>query len=278
MRAPARRSTAYDAFDDDERYLHGELTAGERSGAPLARTGGKAILRGVVILSALGGGWVLLGDQAPWSGWLPFDTAAVSSWLDRRVPGQVEPAASAMAANVTRANTERTTKPAAFDAPPTSLQPPASSKADVAPDAPARSATAPLTTAALPPAAASHDDPQAAPLRPAIADPADPYQVRAEAVGLHPELSRVLLARLSATDYRNAGVAIQTAMAETADSAVFTWPRQRKPELALFQVRFVPGAAPGCRRYVVTVTKDGWVTTALPMEKCGSEARRGAAR
>jgi hypothetical protein len=37
----------------------------------------------------------------------------------------------------------------------------------------------------------------------------------------------------------------------------------------LFQVRFVAGAAPGCRRYVVTVTKDGWLTTALPMEKCG---------
>jgi len=49
---------------------------------------------------------------------------------------------------------------------------------------------------------------------------------------------------------------------------VFVWPRQRKPELALFEVRFVPGAAPHCRRYVVTVTKDGWSTTAPPMEKC----------
>jgi hypothetical protein len=92
------------------------------------------------------------------------------------------------------------------------------------------------------------------------------------AVGLHPDLSRVLLARLSPTDYRNAGIAIQTALAETSDSAVFVWPRQRKPELALFQVRFVPGAAPSCRRYVVAVTKDGWLTTAPPMEKCGSQA------
>ena len=54
--------------------------------------------------------------------------------------------------------------------------------------------------------------------------------------------------------------------------------RQRKAEEALFKVRFVPGAPAGCRRYVVTVTKDGWLTTALPMEKCGPQprqARRG---
>ena len=98
--------------------------------------------------------------------------------------------------------------------------------------------------------------------------------MRALAVGLHPGLSRVLLARLSPDDYRNAGIAIQKAVAETPDSGVLVWPRQRKPELALFHVRFVPGAAPDCRRYVVTVTKDGWLTTALPMEKCGPQPRR----
>ena len=108
-------------------------------------------------------------------------------------------------------------------------------------------------------------------------DTADPYQARAAAVGRHPDLSRVLLARLSPADYRNAGIAIQTAVAETPDSGVFAWPRQRKPELAFFQVRFVAGAAPGCRRYVVTITKDGWLTTAPPMERCGpqpGQARR----
>ena len=88
-------------------------------------------------------------------------------------------------------------------------------------------------------------------MRPAIADPSDPYQVRAAAVGLHPDLSRALLARLSPADYRNAGIAIKTALAETAETAVYVWPRQRKPEEALFKVRFVPGAAAGCRRYVV---------------------------
>jgi hypothetical protein len=83
-----------------------------------------------------------------------------------------------------------------------------------------------------------------------------------------------LLDRLSPTDYRNAGIAIKTALAETPDSAVFVFPRQRKPELALFRVHFVPGAAPGCRRYVVAITKDGWLTTALPMEKCGPQTKR----
>src|SRR5262249_10658570 len=100
------------------------------------------------------------------------------------------------------------------------------------------------------------------------------FQVRALAVGLHPGLSHVLLARLSPTDYRNAGIAIRTALAETPDSGVYVWPRQRKPELALFRVHFVAGAAPGCRRYVVTVAKDGWLTTASPMEKCEAQANR----
>ena len=106
---------------------------------------------------------------------------------------------------------------------------------------------------------------------PAVQAPG-PHQKRAKAVGLHPDLSQVLLERLSTTDYRNAGVAIKTALTETPDTAVFVWPRQRTPDLALFKVHFVTGADPGCRRYVVTVAKDGWLTTALPMEKCGIEA------
>ena len=102
--------------------------------------------------------------------------------------------------------------------------------------------------------------------------------MRALAVGLHPGLSRVLLARLSPDDYRNAGIAIQKAVAETPDSGVLVWPRQRKPKLALFHVRFDAWRRPRCRRYVVTVTKDGWLTTALPMEKCGPQARRQSQR
>jgi hypothetical protein len=103
-----------------------------------------------------------------------------------------------------------------------------------------------------------------------------PDQMRASQVGLNPDLSPVVLAQLSPTDYRNAAIAIRTALAKTPDGEVFVWPRQRKPELALFRVRFVAGAAPGCRRYVVTITKHRWSTTALPMEKCGSAKRKSA--
>ena len=172
-------------------------------------------------------------------------------------------AASAISPTVPPALTELATKPVP-DPPAANPQPPVSSESAVAkPEAP------PTTTVAV----VEEAPPPALP--PPVVELTDPYQKRAAAVGLHPNLSRVLLARLSQTDYRNAGIAIQRAVAGTPDTGVFVWPQQRKPELALFEVRFVPGAAPHCRRYVVTVTKDRWSTTALPMEKCGSRLAAG---
>ena len=265
MTAHARHSTAkpaaYRAYDARADYALGELAPGDRIGPPSAGNRAKTVLRGgIVLLITLGGGWALLGDQPAWPDWLSWQSikkVAVPPSIDRRLPGS-EPLAQT---------------PASLPAPAPSREPALSQPSlsepplKVITDAPGAAANlaAPLaTTAALPPAAA-------APYAPPV-DLADPYQKKASAVGLHPDLSRVLLARLSPADYHNAGVAIQTAVAETPDTAVFVWPRQRKPELALFQVRFVAGAAQGCRRYVVTVTKDGWLTTALPMEKCGSQA------
>jgi hypothetical protein len=105
------------------------------------------------------------------------------------------------------------------------------------------------------------------------APPADPNRKKAEAVGLHPDISAALLARLTAADFRNARLAIDTALAETADDATYVWPRKRAKGLALFKVHFVPGAGRNCRRYVVTIAKDGWLTTALPMERCGGHRR-----
>jgi hypothetical protein len=234
MRAPARRSHDYYAYDAP--------WPGERIG-PRA---GKALVRGIVVLIMIGGGWALLIDQA-WREWVLAKITAVSSSLDSWAPGPAQPRAP-VAATAPPARAEPEMKLADTDAPP--------------------STAPPLTTGALSPAAIPYEPP--AP----TADPADPNQMRAEAVGLHPGLSRVLLARLSPADYRNAGIAIRTAVAETPDSGVFVWPRQREPELALFHVRFVRGAASGCRRYVVTVTKDRWLTTALPMEKCGPQPGR----
>jgi hypothetical protein len=282
MTAPALRSlartSAYYALDPDEDYAPGELASGERICPPRAGTGGNSMLRAyIVIFFALGSGWALLGNQATWQGWLRALTAAVSPSTDRGTPGSVEQTASAVAPAMPPANIEPTSKPAVIDPPPSTPQPLHSSEIATAPGAAAGTAASPLTTAAIPPATSDSDEAPAQPLPPPTVDPSDPYQKRAAAVGLHPDLSRVLLARLSPTDYRNAGIAIQTAVAKTPDTAVFVWPRQRKPELALFQVHFVQGAAPNCRRYVVTVTKDGWSTTALPMEKCGTSLVRRTA-
>ncbi len=114
-------------------------------------------------------------------------------------------------------------------------------------------------------------------LPPVAADPEDPLQKRALAIGLHPGLSRALLKRLTAADFRNAEHAIRTALSQAVTSEVFVWPRQRPDGVALFKVKFVAGAPPECRRYVVMVLKDGWETTAMPMERCGEAkaAHRG---
>jgi hypothetical protein len=177
-----------------------------------------------------------------WPRWLLAEIAAVSASMDRRI-GR-EPAASEAATASRPVKAESTTKPA-LDA--TAPDPPTTGfDRDCRRFGYAGKAGGAATDDSHSPTCGHPASTEAAaqPLPPAIADPADPYQMRAVAVGLHPDLSRVLLARLSPTDYRNAGIAIQTAMAETPDSGVFVWPHQRKPELALFQVRFVPGAAP----------------------------------
>ena len=260
MRARAR-SYRHDDFADDE------FLPGERIGPPLRTRGQIFLRRALVVLIAAGGGWELYVHRTTWPGWLAAQTAAVSAAFERSPSRAAEP--------VTWPTPPR---PPPFVA--VSTPKPVAEVPPLPPPSPATTATAasPATKmAALPPAAADADEPTG-PLRPPIADPADPYQVRALAVGLHPELSRVLLARLSPTDYRNAGIAIRTALAETPDTGVFEYPPQRKRELALFRVHFVRGAASGCRRYVVTVGKDGWMTTAPPMEKCGAEVGPTARR
>lgn len=236
----------------------GELLPEDRIGDPRSRSGGKTVLAtSVLIVASLGASWLLFGDQMTWSN-LPLKAALAPS-LDKTTPGARDTATAALPARATPT-------PA-----PATLEPPALTPA-AATTGPAE--TPAVKTAALPPAATSYDDAAAAPLRPAIADPSDPIQMRASAAGLHPELSRALLSRLSSADYRNAGIAIKTALAQTADDAVVSWPREPKPSEALFEVHFVPGAAPGCRRYVVTVAKDGWLTTALPIEKCTAQNKQ----
>ena len=101
-----------------------------------------------------------------------------------------------------------------------------------------------------------------------------PQRKKATAAGLGPDLPNVLLSRLSKVDFQNAAYAIKTALAKTADDAKFSWPLAPSREQALFEIRFVAGAAFGCRRYVVTVTKDRWSSTTAALEKCGSVLAR----
>ena len=240
----------------------GELSAGERVCAPVTRGNSKALLRGV-FLSVIGLGcvWMFAGDRLTFAGVQHAAASAMSLIVPSDMPEPVEPAFVAPAAL------------SALDPMPERIVPEAPAAPPVITNSlPEDTQAPPETTAAL---SEGEDETTASAsperLPPPTADPEDPYETRALAVGLHPGLSRVLLTQLSDTDYRNAGIAIRKALAETPDDKTLIWPRQRKPELALFQVKFVPGAAPTCRRYVVTVAKDGWSTTALPMEKCGSE-------
>ena len=83
------------------------------------------------------------------------------------------------------------------------------------------------------------------------------------------ELSRALLERLTEADFQNAGAAVAKALSQTPDDGVLVWPLRAKPSAAVFEVRFVPGAPEGCRRYIVGILKDRWTTTAMPVDKCG---------
>jgi hypothetical protein len=260
---PARASktstnAAFGRYGAGDGYTSDELWPGERI-SPLPRRKSRALLRGVFLLAIFGGGWALLTDRVPWPDWQSL--GATASSLMSRIASSPQPTERASLVITPPPRSEPPLRPIAFETAPQGL--PLSVPANPAPAAP-------------PPAAGPREESQSEPLPPPATHPSDPYRIRAEAVGLHPDLSRVLLDRLSGTDYRNAGIAIRTALAETPDTGTYVWPRHRKPELALFQVRFVQGAAPACRRYVVTITKDGWLTTALPMEKCGAtQAGRG---
>jgi hypothetical protein len=220
----------------------------------------------IAIVMLFSGGFAALETKAIWEHWLPTDFAAISSLLAPSAQGLANHKATVDESPPLEqplASREITEAPGAEAGTPLSSPaaniPPATTPNETAPDATAADETA-------------SDEGPSAPLPPPTVDASDAYQMRALAAGLHPGLSRVLLTRMSAADYRNAGVAIKTALAETRDGDVLVWPRGRKPKDALFEVRFVKSAAHDCRRYVVTVTKDRWSTTAQPMEKCGLNA------
>lgn len=249
----------FDTYDDDPV----ELFAGEPIHVSGARRGSSMLSAMVTLLVLAGCGFALLETKDIWRPWLPNDLSALKSLLTPQAPAPTNHTAVADAAlqiGQPLAAREIAEAPSVEAGTPV----PSAPALTVAPAETTEAATSETT-----PGEAAADDKPAAPLPPPVVDASDPYQKRAMAVGLHPDLSRVLLTRMSAADYRNADLAIKKALAETPDGDVFTWPKETRSKSALFEVHFVKSAAHDCRRYVVTITKDRWSTTAQPMEKCG---------
>jgi len=262
-RARSRAPVADDSDFDEDAYAF-EFEPGERICPPPSHGGSSmpgAILI-IVLMLAAGGGFMYA--PAEWLGSFGERVAAVTALF------RVTPNSAVTSEPSTIATADAVIPSAPMPEAQVKEAPPVSG--EVVPNAPAANADTAVDTGSIDSAPTAPP----APLPPPRVDPGDPYQKRAVAVGLHPDLSRVLLRRMTAIDYRNAGYAIDTAIAKTADESDFIWPRQRKPEQALFRVHFVRGAAVTCRRYVVTVTKDGWTTTAPPMERCGSKVAAGS--
>lgn len=276
MNSPTRISTKLDPASTagavEKRGSSWELLPDEPIDPSRGGGSGRTLGRiAVLTLACLGGAWAIWGEPAQWREWIPAGVAEQFSVISNRSPGSSAspPAASSqqsLPSSRLAADAQASEERASLELRSPAVLAPAEPAVGEKPlilnksaDTPARPAAPAIGTAYASP------------------DPgADLLVKRAAAAGLHPDISRALLQRLSDSDFQNAGVAVQKAVAETADDAVFSWPRQRRPELALFQVYFVPGAAPDCRRYVVTVTKDAWSTTALPMERCGVKPVRSS--
>jgi hypothetical protein len=269
MSVPYRSSafephTAYDADDFYESEF--ELSAGERIGGPASRTNDMLAWCAAIAI-VVGSGWIMLHDDGALLARFPELTARVSDVISQSVGASASSTSPNEGASTGAPYASSPAEPPQAQAAPpplpvaTSVSEPPAIKSENPPTTKSESVEASTdggTEDAAAPSAKNVSTP-----------PRDPYQARAEAAGLNPDISHALLKRFSSTDFRNARIAIERAVAKTPDNGVFIWPRQRKPGEALFKVHFVEGAGPDCRRYVVSVTMNNWTTTALPMEKCG---------
>ena len=252
-------------YDESYPYAPSEdqwrLSARDRV-LPPARRGRRRLIGTLFVLSLLAAGAYAMQSPEPVvPDWLRKDAFALLGSLERAVRKAIEapaPQPDAVAATAPAA--------AAADRPAPPLPPPYAPPSNAAEAPPMPAAEVVVTTAALPPTATARPD-ESDPAKPAA--PSDPLRLRAEAAGLNPELSRALLERLTEADFQNAGAAVAKALSQTPDDGVLVWPLRAKPSAAVFEVRFVPGAPEGCRRYIVGILKDRWTTTAMPVDKCG---------
>ncbi len=258
--------------DDSSEPAHwhvGEFHPGERIGAPPPVRAGSVVQQIVSTSMFVAIVWGAFETNATWRPWLAMSLIKIRAELAQAqhpaepksaaaLPAPIEPLATAKEVAEITGTTSL---------PPQSTSAPALAEPEKAASPPTAPTEAEITTSSINPDSAN--EPAAAPLPEPEVDPTDPQQKRAAAVGLHPRVSNVVLASLSDTDYSNAGTAIRKALAEAADTDKFIWPRDANAKHAVFQVHFVAGAAAPCRRYIVTIVKNGWTTTAPPMEKCG---------
>lgn len=266
MASPALHPTAgYHAYRGDDanfEFDYGLEAPSERMSGLRRRRRLRRVFAGLTALTILGGGaYISTNDPDAWVRWAYGQAQSLATAAEGMIGSlyaRLDPQPIATAPQIAA---EASMKPDAFE------QPAPMPQINIR-EVPTGAVQGELV--APPAGAAGEDNQPVAPLPPPKVDPADPLQKRALAAGLHPELSRVLLERLTDADWRNAATAIRTALAEAAAGKDFVYPVRPRPDQALFKVRFVRGLSDTCRRYVVAITKDGWLTTALPLEKCGA--------
>lgn len=252
------------------------LDATERIGREIERPRRTIFRRAVMVLGL--GGIAAAGYTEPqfvmrtWNTLAPYAQSLMEA---ARTPptatAVVPPTGEAAQSEAVAAPAERLAAlPAEKPKPPTQTEP-ASAPAPVSPT-PAETIKPPPRPAVAESLKAPPGDAYAAPK----SAPPDALLKRAEAAGLHPDLSRALLQKLSDADFKTAATAVNKALTEVGDTETFIWPQKAAKSATRFRISFVPGAPQDCRRYVVEIAKDGWQTTALPVEKCG--VKRVAAR
>lgn len=245
-----------------------DVHRGERIGAPVRRRGLRLLAKLAAVLALLGGAAAYEPNPATWLAWAERGrdwVMAQASRLQAAEPSR--PATPVKVSADAREEPKAVVPPLAVAAP---IQAPRATSEPVRETVLNATEPAPAAAPSAVPAASAPYVPEAEKVPPADAGP---LRAKADAAGLHPDVPLVVLSRLSDFDFRNASAAIATALAETPEKGELVFPSASRPGIALFKVHFVPADAPPCRRYVVTIAKDGWRTTALPMEVCGPRPR-----
>lgn len=271
--APPSTSAENSADIDYEGQTNWQISAADRFGAAPSRKWGKIARRSLVIFGASGAAYALYDDPAHGTRWWASVSDVMAPAIERALQ---QASASSKTLPGGRTSPEEVDRPTKYDAsaalPRMPEMPGPNTNLAMALQPEAATPVYPIEkTTALPAARPAVEMPAYAP--PEKLTVVDPFEARAKAAGLHPELSRALLAQLTDADFRNAGIATRRAVEKMRDDETFKWPRHREAGLATFEVRFVAGAPPDCRRYVVTVEKNRWLTTALPVETCGVHRR-----